>query len=176
MDHGTYISFDDGGEWHYLASLPNVATYDMVVHPRDLELVIGTHGRSIYVMDVKPLHTISERLDEAITAIEPNDVRYSARWGQQSVAYRDPFMPNVQLMFYLSADKEQGVEVEVSDANGKKVTAFEIDGHYGFNVYNWNLMLAEAKGDQAPEFMQKGEYTLTFKANKAQHAVPFTIK
>ncbi|HAW82084.1 MAG TPA: hypothetical protein DCX27_21695, partial [Balneola sp.] len=55
LDHGTYISFSDGKEWHYLNQLPNVASYDMVVHPRELELVIGTHGRSIWVMDVKPL-------------------------------------------------------------------------------------------------------------------------
>ena len=46
LDHGSYVSFNDGQEWHLLNNIPNVASYDMVVHPRDLELVVATHGRS----------------------------------------------------------------------------------------------------------------------------------
>jgi hypothetical protein len=35
--------------------LPTEAVYDLVVHPRASELVIGTHGRSIFVLDVAPI-------------------------------------------------------------------------------------------------------------------------
>ena len=42
-----------GATWHSLcADLPTAAVYDLVVHPRDPELVIGTHGRSIFVADI----------------------------------------------------------------------------------------------------------------------------
>ncbi len=38
--------------------LPTVAVHDLVIHPRDRELVIGTHGARIYVMDVRSPGTI----------------------------------------------------------------------------------------------------------------------
>ena len=43
-------------DWQQVTNgLPTVAVHDLVIHPRDRELVIGTHGRSIYVMDIAPL-------------------------------------------------------------------------------------------------------------------------
>src|SRR5262249_57868269 len=41
-----FASLDGGGSWHRIkAGLPTVAMHDLVIHPRDRELVIGTHGR-----------------------------------------------------------------------------------------------------------------------------------
>ena len=58
-DEGAYVSMDDGANWNLLTGdFPNVATYDLIVHPRENELVLATHGRSIYVMDVKPLQNL----------------------------------------------------------------------------------------------------------------------
>ncbi len=52
-DTGVYASLDRGTSWHALcANLPTTPVYDLVVHPRDAELVIGTHGRSVFVADV----------------------------------------------------------------------------------------------------------------------------
>jgi photosystem II stability/assembly factor-like uncharacterized protein len=58
-DLGVYASLDFGKTWLSLCSnLPSCAVYDLVIHPRDGELVIGTHGRSIFVLDVKPIRAI----------------------------------------------------------------------------------------------------------------------
>jgi photosystem II stability/assembly factor-like uncharacterized protein len=55
-DLGVYVTLDGGATWVSLCnSLPTAAVYDLVVHPRDGELVIGTHGRSIFVLDVAPI-------------------------------------------------------------------------------------------------------------------------
>jgi photosystem II stability/assembly factor-like uncharacterized protein len=52
-DTGVFASTDQGLTWHSLcATLPTIPVYDLVVHPRDGELVIGTHGRSVYVASV----------------------------------------------------------------------------------------------------------------------------
>lgn len=55
-EFAAYVSLDDGGSWHDLnRNLPRVSVQDLLVHPRDNDLVIGTHGRGIYVMDhIKP--------------------------------------------------------------------------------------------------------------------------
>src|SRR4029077_2688380 len=57
---GVFASLDGGKRWHRLGGgLPTVPVHDLVIHPRDRELVIGTHGRSVYVMDVAPLEALT---------------------------------------------------------------------------------------------------------------------
>src|SRR4030095_15674040 len=47
-----YLSFNGGGERErFMTGLPTVPIDDILVHPRDNDLIIGTHGRGIYVMD-----------------------------------------------------------------------------------------------------------------------------
>jgi photosystem II stability/assembly factor-like uncharacterized protein len=60
-EFGLYVSFDRGKEWiKWPSGLPTVPVRDMVIHPLDNDLVIGTHGRSIYILDdIQPLREIS---------------------------------------------------------------------------------------------------------------------
>jgi ligand-binding sensor domain-containing protein len=52
-DLGVFVSLDRGSSWRSLsATLPTTSVQDLVVHPRDGEIVIGTHGRSVWVADL----------------------------------------------------------------------------------------------------------------------------
>jgi photosystem II stability/assembly factor-like uncharacterized protein len=52
-DLGCYVSVDGGGRWESLCNhLPTTPVHDLFVHPRDRKLVIGTHGRSVFILDV----------------------------------------------------------------------------------------------------------------------------
>ncbi len=175
LDFGSYVSFDDGEEWHYLTNMPNVASYDMIVHPRDLELVVATHGRSIWVMDVKPLHQVAERLDERITAIKPESIRHSRFWGLQSAQWRERSMPNVELIYFLGNNGSgQEVTITIKDEDGSEVSSIETSGNYGFNTYDWNLVTGETEDGYT--FLDKGTYTLEFKTGRNTHEVPFEIR
>jgi hypothetical protein len=53
---GVYVTQDRGQTWHSLCNhLPTTPVHDLVVHPREHELVIATHGRSCFVLDVKSI-------------------------------------------------------------------------------------------------------------------------
>ncbi|MEE3372183.1 MAG: hypothetical protein VX346_22805 [Planctomycetota bacterium] len=55
-DLGVYVSINGGTAWQSLCNhLPTTPVHDLVVHPRARELIIGTHGRSIYVLDVSAI-------------------------------------------------------------------------------------------------------------------------
>ncbi len=55
-DLGVYVSTDGGAHWQSLCNnLPTTAVHDLFVHPRDHELVAGTHGRSVFVLDVSTI-------------------------------------------------------------------------------------------------------------------------
>ncbi len=60
-DVGAYLSLNKGGSWQkFMTGLPTVPVHDLKVHPRDRELIAGTHGRSIWIVDVTPLPQLSD--------------------------------------------------------------------------------------------------------------------
>lgn len=60
-DHGLYVTMDGGNNWNlYQGEIPNVAIYDMVIQERENDLVVGTHGRSVYIIDLDPIHKLSK--------------------------------------------------------------------------------------------------------------------
>nr|NIP56969.1 hypothetical protein [Gemmatimonadota bacterium]NIR77350.1 hypothetical protein [Gemmatimonadota bacterium]NIT88391.1 hypothetical protein [Gemmatimonadota bacterium]NIU30012.1 hypothetical protein [Gemmatimonadota bacterium]NIU34729.1 hypothetical protein [Gemmatimonadota bacterium] len=64
-EHHLFASTDAGETWARVPNLPTTAYDDLVIHPREKDLVIGTHGRSIWILDdVRPL----EEWDEALSS------------------------------------------------------------------------------------------------------------
>ncbi len=63
-EFGMFISFNGGQDWmKWTQGLPSVAVRDIGVHPRENDLIIGTHGRSIYIIDdISPLREISDEV------------------------------------------------------------------------------------------------------------------
>ena len=147
----------------------------MVVHPREHELVIGTHGRSIWVMDVKPLHKLAERINEQVTGFSPEDIRYSNRWGSQFAPYREPFNPSVDLMYFVSNKNGDSVVISVKNKEGNKVFTTKQSAEYGFNVFEWDLVI-DTDRDGNKSYIQKGEYTIEYKVGRSTHITSFNVK
>ena len=63
-EFGLYVSFDGGNSWmKWTQGLPTIPVRDLAVHPRENDLIIATHGRSIFVIDdISPLREISDNL------------------------------------------------------------------------------------------------------------------
>jgi hypothetical protein len=61
-DGGVYVSLDRGRTWSSLsATLPTTPVHDLEVHPRDPEIIIGTHGRSVWVLDIEEVRAAAMR-------------------------------------------------------------------------------------------------------------------
>ncbi|MFQ6070036.1 MAG: hypothetical protein ACE5LC_05860 [Candidatus Aminicenantales bacterium] len=63
-EFGLYVSFDAGKSWiKWKHGLPSVPVRDLALHPRENDLIIGTHGRSVYIIDdISPLRELSEEI------------------------------------------------------------------------------------------------------------------
>jgi photosystem II stability/assembly factor-like uncharacterized protein len=61
-DDGLYISIDAGTEWtKWTNGFPTVSVKDLVIHPREHDLIIGTFGRAAWVLDdIRPLREIAK--------------------------------------------------------------------------------------------------------------------
>ncbi|HJX26887.1 MAG TPA: hypothetical protein VJ885_03165, partial [Thermoanaerobaculia bacterium] len=63
---GLYASLDGGRGWmRWTHGVPTVSVMDMVIHPREHDLVLGTHGRAFYVLDdIRPLRDLTEEVQK----------------------------------------------------------------------------------------------------------------
>ncbi len=63
-EFGLFVSFNGGGSWmKWTHGFPTCPVYDLAIHPRENDLIIATHGRSLYVIDdITPLREISEEI------------------------------------------------------------------------------------------------------------------
>ena len=165
-DLGLYISMDGGESWNYTSRIPNVAVYDLIVHPRDQELVVATHGRSMYVLDVKPLQAIAKGEDKLyITGTD--QVRYSERWGEKRYEYTQPYEPRAAYLIY--ADSPGEAVLHVLDDEGHSLQMVDMNLQRGFNRLNWDLLVMESsdkKGRKKEQkYISKGEYTVRIVQN-----------
>lgn len=61
-EFGLYVSIDGGERWTKWRSFPSVSTTDVIIHPKEHDLVIGTFGRSVWVLDdIRPLRAIASK-------------------------------------------------------------------------------------------------------------------
>lgn len=109
-EHGFYVSFNDGGSWERLQlNLPDVQVADIAVTEKDI--VLGTHGRSIYVLDdVAPLREFQASVaDSSLYLYKPY---HAIRHVQDAV-----------FQYYLK-DTATDLKVEILDAEGQLVQSF----------------------------------------------------
>ena len=66
-EFGLFVTLDGGQEWKkFMTGLPSVRVDDILIHPRDRDLIIGTHGRSIWICDdITPLEQMKPRVANA---------------------------------------------------------------------------------------------------------------
>ena len=144
-DRGAYVSLDRGVTWQGLpADMPNVPVHDLIVHPRERELVAGTHGRSIYVLDALPIQELSAEVREApvhVFAVE--DVEFDRGWrSRRSPWFHDAADdPSLQVPFWTTVDGR--AELLVRDDGGRDLQRLELDAVRGVNTFTWDLLLDE---------------------------------
>src|SRR5262249_53039599 len=144
---GIFASWDGGGHWVSIRNnMPPVAVRDIVVHPRDNDLIAATHGRGVYILDN------ATALQELATAKASDvylfDVRQATRyqlWGRDSnlgqkvfAAQNPPY--GALIDYYLKADANGPVVITVADKSGKTIrTIRSMANKVGVNRAVWDL-------------------------------------
>jgi len=142
-DRGVYVSTNRGDSWSALqGGLPNVPVHDLVVHPRERELVAGTHGRSIWIVDVLPLQDLVEAGDDTVLKVfYIDDVNASRGWrSERSRWYFDPEEAPKSTIQYWS-NIAGPVSVEIVDKNDAVVRRFNNEAVQGMNSFEWDLLV-----------------------------------
>jgi hypothetical protein len=147
-EFGAYVSFDRGEHWSLLASnLPTVRVDDIQIHPRERDLILGTHGRSIWILDdLTPLEQLAPARSTELTLF---DIRPATSWrmfgptnAQQGTGlFAAPNPPEGALVSFFLKSPAEKVRVTITDRDGTEVAAFDAKGQAGVNRVNWDLRL-----------------------------------
>jgi photosystem II stability/assembly factor-like uncharacterized protein len=148
-EFGFFISSDEGQEWtRFMNGLPVVRIDDVLVHPRDNDLVLATHGRSVYIMDdITSLQaTTGETMAEDVHLYEP---RESVRWRNRRTQGRsvtgdknwqgENAPAGTAIYYWLSEAAEGDVSITIANAlTGEVFRTMEGTGVAGMNRVQWN--------------------------------------
>jgi hypothetical protein len=150
-EFGLYVSLDGGGSWaHYKGGgLPDVAVRDLVVHPRDNDLVIATHGRGIWIVDdITPLRALTPAtLASDVTFLQatPAVQRLPAGGGWSNgdaVFIGDNPTDDAVITYYQRRRHIFGdMKMEVRDSAGQLVGTVPVSERRGISRVTWGMRL-----------------------------------
>ncbi len=156
-DQGVFVSLDRGKKWSMLpGKLPVTYVHDLVIQPRDNILVIATHGRGMYAMDISFLQNLTlDKMKKGVFLFEPENAKIpKRRWWW----WRGGITGNIG--FYI---KESGdVKIKISDSKGKPVKQAVFKADSGLNFFEWDLR--KEKADRRNPFVKPGIYNILLKS------------
>jgi len=152
-DHGVYASLDYGNNFHpFINGLSGAPVHDLVLHPRENDLVVGTHGRSVYIADMTYLQQIDQNiLNKNLHVFKVNNLKYSNSWGNRNW-YGNLIEPSVEIVIFSKSNAD--IELLIEGDNGESIKDnYTLEN--GLNFINHNLLINDKN-----KYLPKGKYKL----------------
>jgi len=147
-EYGLYVSLDGGKAWkRFMTGLPTVRIDDILVHPREHDLIAGTHGRSIWIVDdISPLEQLSDRVttgDAYMFDVRPavswiNDITKQLQMGGAKYFRGQNPQPGSAISYWLKSPASE-VKISIADMTGREVRTIEGTKDAGLNRVQWDL-------------------------------------
>ncbi|HEX6465129.1 MAG TPA: hypothetical protein VFZ98_11765 [Vicinamibacterales bacterium] len=161
-EYAFYISLNGGKEWKpFMQGLPMVRIDDIIIHPREHDLIAGTHGRSIWIIDdISSLEEWTDQTTQGDAFLF--DVRPATAWindiqrqitvgGEKHFRAQNP-EPGSAISYWLK-NAASSVEITISDISGNTLRTIDGSKNAGLNRVQWNLQ----RGVAAPVNAGRGE-------------------
>jgi hypothetical protein len=158
---GPYASVDGGATWRRLNGMPIVPVHDLVIHPREGDLIAATHGRSLWILDdITPLQQLTPAIVESDAYLFQNKVATvwnaisrGATRGHLLFQGRNPLTIRQQapanspselansatISFYLKNAPAEPVQMEISSMDGARTVTLNVPATAGINRYFWDM-------------------------------------
>jgi photosystem II stability/assembly factor-like uncharacterized protein len=195
-EFGMYASLDGGRRWHrFSGSMPNVNIQDLVIHPREMDLVAGTHGRGIWIADdLTPLQQLTPAVrarvghlfEQRPATLWENRSRGGQRghfWygGENPRTFQSAgSLPRVRhrnaaiISYWLGAGAT-GATLEIAESGGTRRRTVTLPAGAGIGRYEWDLRFDGDAGNRAPT-AGPGTYRLTLVANGERSSTSLVVR
>ncbi|KPK78431.1 MAG: hypothetical protein AMS25_15425 [Gemmatimonas sp. SM23_52] len=159
---GLYIGVDSGQSWaRFATGFPKVAVRDLAIHPREHDLIIGTHGRGIWILDdITPLRALTPEVLEADLALLPTRpavqmIGGGMSWfeGDDQFVGRNP--PEAAGIVYYQKRRHifGDLKVEIYDSEGELILTIPGGKVRGINRVEWPMRLPPPKMPPASQLV-----------------------
>jgi photosystem II stability/assembly factor-like uncharacterized protein len=148
-EFGLYASIDGGKRWNrFMNNMPTARVDDILVHPRDNDLIVATHARSVFIADditaLQQATPEARAQDALLFDIRPavlwlNDRQRGQQTGGQRVFSGENPPRGAAIGYYLKATPSGDVKISIADATGRIIRTLDGSKRAGINRVLWNL-------------------------------------
>ncbi len=144
-EFAVFASADRGATWNSLnTNLPTVPVFDFAFHPNNGEVVAATHGRSLWIADITPLHQFSaQQMEAAAHLYKPTT---AIRWrrepsrGGTNRSYAGENPPSGAILYYSLSKKAKEAVVRIANAEGATIREIRGPIEPGLHRVAWDLI------------------------------------
>jgi photosystem II stability/assembly factor-like uncharacterized protein len=141
-----YVSIDGGKKWIPMkGNMPTNGVHDLLIHPRENDLVVGTHGRGIFIANIAPIQELNAKiLAENFYLFDiKSKIQWILRRGSSFQGHRH-FTANNQLEgiainYYLKENVSDDIRITITDAYGEKICDLDGKKKTGINGVIWDM-------------------------------------
>lgn len=154
-EFGLYITIDGGESWlKFTNNMPSVAVHFIDLQKATNDLVIGTHGRGVIIIDdISPLREINEEVlgkNVHFFTNRPTIINeksgFSGGFGSETQFIGSNKTKNLQLKYYLKKRHTFGkMRMEIQDMDGNYINELGPGKSKGINIVNWNYTRKQPK-------------------------------
>lgn len=138
-DNGLYVSINGGKNFMtFSGNLPRVAVHDIAIQERDNEMVIATHGRSLYKVKLDEVQALDFISNKEIHVFKPEQFMYDENAGKQFNVFDKPYEPVFQFPYYV---KNAGTTtITIATIDGTVINEFTDNSEAGLNYLSYALI------------------------------------
>ena len=180
---GLFISINGGQNWVELRNnMPTLPFNDLVIHPRDNDLVLGTHGRGVWILDnlnaLQSLTPATLNQDAALfpipTAEMINYTRNGAHVGDMFFRGQNPVRGAIIDYYLKDSVDRKNIKLVIYDGDGEEVNSVKATNGPGINRAVWNMSHKGIGRASGPRVMP-GLYTARLTVNGQDHEQQFRV-
>ncbi len=177
-DHDLYASLDKGENFMRLGKdFPRVAVHDLSVQPVANHLVVGTHGRSLFIINIEPLQNLASKPKETSFFLAKNNIKSNKNWGKtywsKWFGNYEPSEEEQKFIFFTNQKSE--VELQILDKNGNVLHSEKMEARAGLNYWNYDLTINEAAAKKLSKSLSTKEKPFTIsKSDNGKYYLPIS--
>jgi hypothetical protein len=159
-DAGVFVSPDRGGRWVKMNNnMPSVPVHDLLVHPRERDLILGTYARDVWITNIDALEQLTDSVlakDVHLFSIRPTVQRVTWQFGANDYLFgqRHIQTPNepagMMIRYYLRNASGGPVSVIIADSAAREVARLQGTTAAGINTVMWSTRRQAAERGGGP--------------------------
>ncbi|MDV7186765.1 glycosyl hydrolase [Lutibacter sp. TH_r2] len=141
-DNALYVSLNKGESWELFSNnLPPVAIHDLVIQKEAKDLVVGTHGRSIYKANISGIQQFEKTKGKDVVIFDIPSKRHSSYWGKSWSKWMPLSDPELEIPYFVNKSGIYTLEILAED--GTQLNSFKVEASKGYNYFVYNISTSE---------------------------------